>query len=96
MIFSRLFGRHKKKSDSVYETAAKEAERIKNEAAAAGNKDISDIDGNELVAVIAAALQAYSEESRCNLVIKSIKRTGITAPIWNKTGRTERLSRKLY
>lgn len=95
MIFAKLFGRHKK-ADDDRQAAAKEAQRIKSEAEAAGNKDISEIDDNELVAVIAAALQAYSAESRCNLVIKSIKRTGITSPVWNKTGRMERLSRKLY
>lgn len=62
--------------------------------AAAGNE--SALEGEELAAVITAAVMAaMGAERKSGLVIKSIKRTGQVAPIWNRTGRFEQISGKL-
>lgn len=53
-------------------------------------------DGYELVAVIAAALHEYMKTSPgVNINVVSIKRTNQRAPLWNRTGRFERISGKL-
>ena len=49
----------------------------------------------EILAVISAAVAALYTRPGYNLVVRSIKRIGATSPVWNTTGRIERLSRKL-
>lgn len=93
MIFSRFFKKHNKQNDYIEKAAAEEAKKTAVSAEAA---ESTDIPCDELAAVITAALQSYySSGTQCKLVIKSIKRTGITSPIWNKTGRLERLSGRI-
>jgi hypothetical protein len=51
-------------------------------------------DNNEIIAVIAAALSMY-ETQGIKLKVKSIRRLPQLSPVWNLTGRLERLSEKL-
>jgi hypothetical protein len=49
----------------------------------------------EIVAVIAAAIAAFGQRSDRKLIIKKIKRVSQTSPVWNTTGRIERISNRL-
>ena len=50
---------------------------------------------DEIVAVISAAIAQLDKREGYKLVVRNIKRVPTTSPVWNLTGRTERLSRKL-
>lgn len=45
----------------------------------------------ETISVISAAIAMMSTGYGCRLVVKNIKRIPQTAPVWNATGRIERL-----
>ena len=53
-------------------------------------------DNGELIAVITAAIQASLIKAgilpECKIVVKSFKRIGNDAPVWNTTGREELLN----
>lgn len=49
----------------------------------------------ELVAVISAAIASIAERTGTKLVIKSIRRTPQTAPVWGSAGRMERLGNNM-
>lgn len=50
---------------------------------------------DEIVAVISAAIAQLDKREGYKLVVRNIKRVPTTSPVWNTTGRAERLSRKL-
>jgi hypothetical protein len=50
---------------------------------------------DEIVAVITAAITSNFRRPGTKLVVKSIKRAVNNTPVWNTTGRIERLSRRL-
>ena len=50
---------------------------------------------DEILAVIAAAVAEMDTSPGYNLIVKSIRRVPAVSPVWNTTGRIERLSRKL-
>jgi len=58
------------------------------------NADVED--DAELIAVITAAIQASLVKAgispECKIVVKSFKRVGNDAPVWNSTGREELLN----
>ena len=58
------------------------------------NADVED--DAELIAVITAAIQASliaaGISPECKIVVKSFKRVGNDAPVWNSTGREELLN----
>lgn len=96
MIFSGLFKKHKQRKEAIVTDVLhfNTADDINSSSGIDTKSNIQEID-DELVAVITAAIQSslsYDPQSR--LVIKSIIRTGQTAPIWNKTGRLERINKK--
>lgn len=45
----------------------------------------------ETISAISAAIAMMSQGYGCKLVVKNIKRVPQTAPVWNATGRIERL-----
>ena len=53
-------------------------------------------DNDELIAVITAAIQASLVKAgispECKIVVRSFKRVGSDAPVWNTTGREELLN----
>ena len=67
----------------VPEVKQEEAPVVKAE----GNKD--DMDEEELIAVLTAAVAASLNTSTYNLRIKSYRRTGTKAPAWNRAGLEE-------
>ncbi|MFO7636738.1 MAG: hypothetical protein R6W96_05485, partial [Clostridia bacterium] len=52
-----------------------------------------DVAGDELVAVIAAAVSAFLDSghlaAECEIKVRSFKRTGSNSPVWNQAGRNE-------
>ena len=59
-------------------------------------KDINEKElNNEILAVISAAIASMNTRPGYNLVAKSFRRIPQTSPVWNTTGRIERLGRKL-
>jgi hypothetical protein len=56
------------------------------------NKDIV---SDEVIAVISAVIAAMSTRPGHRLVVKSVIRIPQTSPVWNSTGRVERLRRNL-
>jgi sodium pump decarboxylase gamma subunit len=53
-------------------------------------------DGDELIAVITAAVLASMEKKpECRIQVKSVRRIPQASPVWNLAGRTELLSDKL-
>ncbi len=91
MFFSKLF---KKRKDRL-ETSPEPLD-TKNAGIASESNTAALMEDEELVAVITAAIQAsLGYEVHNKLVIKSITRTGQSSPIWNRTGRLERLAKKL-
>jgi hypothetical protein len=59
-----------------------------------GNRTGNKID-EEIVAVISAAIAQMDTRQGYRLVVRNIKRVPTASPVWNTTGRTERLARKL-
>lgn len=51
-----------------------------------------DIDEDELIAVLTAAIAASLKTSTYNLQIKSYKRVGADAPAWNRAGINENIN----
>jgi hypothetical protein len=49
----------------------------------------------EILAVIAAAMAAIDAGPGIKLKVSSVRRVGQSAPVWNMTGRFERLKRNL-
>lgn len=89
MVFSRLFKRRHRTE------VASDSNGVIREASAEVIPEASEI-SDELVAVITAAIQSsldYDPHSR--LVVRSIKRTGQTSPVWNRTGKLERIGNQL-
>jgi len=50
---------------------------------------------SEVVAVITAAVMAYMQGNGTGLRVRSIKRIGQTAPVWNAAGRNEYIMTRL-
>lgn len=50
---------------------------------------------NEVLAVISAAVASMSTKPGHKLVVRSMRRVAQTSPVWNSTGRVERLRRNL-
>lgn len=46
---------------------------------------------DETISAISAAISMMCQGYGCRLVVKNIKRVPQTAPVWNATGRIERL-----
>jgi sodium pump decarboxylase gamma subunit len=59
--------------------------------AAGNNYEQEDIENEELVAVISAAIAAMLETSTCDFVVKSIRRVSAATPRWNQVGRQEQI-----
>jgi len=55
---------------------------------------INDIDC-EILAALTAAIASADSKTGCRLVVKSFRRIGQSSPVWNTTGRVERLRRYL-
>lgn len=53
--------------------------------------DIND----EVLAAISAAIASMGARPGHKLVVRSMRRVGQTSPVWNTTGRVERLRRNL-
>lgn len=49
----------------------------------------------EIVAVIAAAIASMETRPGYRLVVKSMRQTSQSSPIWNRVGRLERMSNNL-
>ncbi|HEY8350414.1 MAG TPA: OadG family protein [Clostridiales bacterium] len=49
----------------------------------------------EILAVISAAIAAMETRPGYRLVVRSMRQIPQTSPVWNTTGRLERLSRNL-
>lgn len=49
----------------------------------------------EILAVITAAIAAMETRPEYRLVVRSMRQIPQTSPVWNTTGRLERLSRNL-
>lgn len=47
---------------------------------------------NEILAVISAVIAAQDQRPGHRLEVKAIRRIGQTAPVWNTTGKFERLA----
>ncbi len=54
----------------------------------------SDMDEDELIAVLTAAVAASLNTSTYNLQIKSYRRVGSTAPAWNRAGLNETINNR--
>ncbi len=54
-----------------------------------------DMSGNEILAVIAAAVAAMETKPGYRLVVRSMRQVPQSSPVWNTVGRIERLSRNL-
>lgn len=50
---------------------------------------------NELLAVIAAAIAAMETRPGYRLVVRSMRQVAQASPVWNTTGRLERLNNNL-
>jgi hypothetical protein len=50
---------------------------------------------NEILAVIAAAIASVNTRPGYRLVVRSMRHVPQSSPVWNITGRIERLGRKL-
>jgi len=50
---------------------------------------------DEILAVIAAALDSSMKEAGLKIIVKSIKRVSTNKSIWNTTGKLERLARRM-
>lgn len=50
---------------------------------------------NEILVVIAAAVASLDTRAGHKLKVKAIRRISQTSPVWNSTGRFERLARNL-
>lgn len=50
---------------------------------------------DEIMAVIAAAIASMESKPGCRLEVKAIRRISQSSPVWNTTGRLERLARNL-
>ncbi|MCF6461108.1 OadG family protein [Clostridium sp. Cult3] len=74
-----------------------EVENISNtvEKTPQSSKEEQNIDDEELVAVIAAAIAASMGVTIPDINIKSIKRVSTPSPIWAEMGRIEEISKKL-
>ena len=60
--------------------------------AAEPEKEEPELNQDELVAVITAALMAYAKDSNKTLVVRSIRRSGAKAPVWANAGRADQLA----
>lgn len=79
----------KRENDLRADGIAAAAESGKEEAA-------KELPEEELVAVIAASIQAYgARDPHCSLRVKSYRRVPTTSPLWNTVSRKEYLSNKL-
>ena len=78
-------------------------EKKKNKTVKTEIKDVKTVeinaeveDDTELIAVITAAIQASLVKAgispECKIIVKSFKRVGNDAPVWNSTGREELLN----
>lgn len=56
---------------------------------------MKDMQKDEVMAVISAAIYAYGAADGCKVVVRSIKRVPQTAPVWNMTGRIDGIRNKL-
>lgn len=83
----------KKNSNNSENKAAKQKEASDLESAAAV---VDSTDDKELAAVIMASLMSFMDvHSSSDLKIKSIKRIGRNAPVWNTAGRDSYIASKL-
>ena len=57
--------------------------------------DIMSIINDEIVAVITAAINSIGSKEGHKLVVRSIRRMTQRSPVWNATGRIERMGNKL-
>ena len=51
--------------------------------------------GGEVIAVISAVIAAQYHKPEHKLEIKAIRRISQTSPVWNTTGKLERLARNM-
>lgn len=49
----------------------------------------NDLEDEDLIAVITAAIAAFTGKAQSNIIVKSIKNIDPDAPVWAKTGRQE-------
>ena len=95
MLFKVIFYKDPKKQKTV-----KEAEPVNIIGGASGVTEIKtvakddDMDENELIAVLTAAVAASLNTSTYNLRIKSYRRTDNKMPAWNKAGVTETINNR--
>ena len=95
MLFKVIFYKDPKKQKTV-----KEAEPVNIIGGASGVTEIQtvakddDMDENELIAVLTAAVAASLNTSTYNLRIKSYRRTDSKMPAWNKAGVTETINNR--
>ncbi len=64
-----------------------ESEQNKNNEVDKPNLSNTEKDNQELIAVITAAINAYSNNSGKKLIVKSFRRVGDNTPIWNRAAR---------
>ena len=92
-FFIYLFGKVMVNGFNKKKTKTVKAE-IKDVKTVEINADVED--DAELIAVITAAIQASLINAgispECKIVVKSFKRVGNDAPVWNSTGREELLN----
>lgn len=90
-FFIYIFGKVMKNgSNKVEKTPERKIRKIKSIEVDA------DVDDNQLIAVITAAVQASLQKAgitpECRIVVRSFNRVEDGTPVWNKTGRKEVLN----
>lgn len=86
MLFKVIFARTPKQPKETKTVS------VQTETAEAEIKD--EVDENELIAVLTAAVAASLNTSTYNLKIKSYRRTDNKMPAWNKAGVTETINNR--
>ena len=85
-LFKLIFYKDPKKT-------AKPVEEVK-ETPVVETKAEDDVDDDELIAILTAAVAASLNTSTYNLQIKSYRRVNNNAPAWNKAGVTETINNR--
>lgn len=87
-FFKKLFG-------SNQHDAANQKQASDSESAAAMHKPEEEINDEVVAAIMAAIVSAMGSSAANGLRIKSIRRTGMNAPVWCVAGRESYIASKL-
>lgn len=86
----------KKDKESTVSGAIKETDETKKDLTAIEpTEDEQDVDDEEIIAVITAAVAASLNRSTHDIVVKSIKRIPYRTPAWNQASRSKQIATRL-